>query len=49
MIERCRGCLNNGARGGPAQRTVTSTDEQLTVTGSPRIAPGLENGFLVTV
>ena len=29
---------DNGARGGPAQRTVTSTDEQLTVTGSPRIA-----------
>ena len=29
---------DNGARDGPAQRTVTSTDEQLTVTGSPRIA-----------
>jgi len=30
--------IDNGARGGPAQRTVMSTDEQLTVTGSPRIA-----------
>jgi len=29
---------DNVARGGPAQRTVTSTDEQLTVTASPRIA-----------
>jgi len=29
---------DNGARDGPVQRTVTSTDEQLTVTGSPRIA-----------
>ena len=36
---------DNGARGGPAQRTVTSTAEQLAVTGSPRIAPGLEKGF----
>ena len=29
---------DNGTRGGPAQRTVTSTDEQLTVISSPRIA-----------
>jgi len=35
---------DNGARDGPAQRTVTSMDEQLTVTGSPRIARKNSNG-----
>jgi len=29
---------DNGARGGPAHRTVTSTDEQLTVTGSKYVS-----------